>query len=67
MVSSGGELFHRNGRRGLQNKKDRQKAAHRVKAIRNWILFRERARMTLQSINCGDQFVAVEDLKQPVQ
>jgi hypothetical protein len=38
-----------------------------VKAIRNWLLFRERTRMTLQSINCGDQVVAVENLKQPVQ
>jgi len=51
MVSSGEELFHRSMSCG----KDRQpQGGHHAEAIRNWLLFRERTRVTLQSINCGD-------------
>src|SRR6266850_4311745 len=54
--------------RGLRLQKEKRppEGGHRVKAIRNWQFFRERTRMPLQSINCGDQVIAVEDLKQPV-
>src|SRR5258705_10417002 len=52
--------------RGLRLQKDKR-LPEGGQAIRNWQLFRERTRMPLQSINCGDQAVAVEDLKQPVK
>jgi hypothetical protein len=38
----------------LQKEKRSPEGGHRVKAIRNWQLIRERTRMPLQSINCGD-------------
>ena len=38
----------------LQKEKRPREGGHRVKAIRNWQLIRERTRMPLQSINCGD-------------
>jgi hypothetical protein len=66
MVSSGEELFHRSALRASKQERPPE-GGPRVKAIRNWLLFRECTRMTLQSINCGDQVVAVEDLKQPFQ
>jgi hypothetical protein len=65
MVSSREELFHRSALQASKQE-DRQTAAHRVKPSGIGFYFVSLP-MTLQSINCGDQVVAVEDLKQPFQ